>query len=46
MIAGDESPKSLAHKHGVSKKQLRAWEDIYTAAGRAALQRLLDGREQ
>ena len=42
MIAGDESPKVLAEKHGVSKKCLREWEDIYTEAGRAALKALLD----
>ncbi|MCG8418152.1 MAG: hypothetical protein MJE77_09450 [Proteobacteria bacterium] len=43
MLAGEESPKALAKKYSVDRKVLRQWEEIYTEAGRAALQRLRDG---
>jgi hypothetical protein len=38
LIMGEESIKSLEKKYGVKRRELREWEDLYTEAGRAALQ--------
>jgi hypothetical protein len=35
---------SVAERHNASASELRRWEDIYRAAGRAALERLFSGR--
>jgi hypothetical protein len=40
MISGEESPKDIAARVGVSLKQLRDWERIYKEAGQAALAQL------
>jgi len=39
LIMGEESVKALAAKYDVSRGTLREWEEIYTEAGRAALQK-------
>jgi hypothetical protein len=36
--------ESVAERHGASAIELRRWEDIYRAAGRAALERLFSGK--
>ena len=43
MISGEESPKDIAAKVGVSLKQLRTWEQVYKQAGQEALARLRAG---
>jgi hypothetical protein len=40
MLSGEESPKDIAARVGVSLKQLRSWEQVYKEAGQAALARL------
>ena len=39
LLAGDETPRSLANRAGVSLDLLWAWVDEYRAAGRARLVR-------
>jgi hypothetical protein len=43
LLAGRGSPDELAAQHGISARELRRWEDLYRAAGRAALGRHLTG---
>jgi len=43
-LGGDELPKRLAARHGVSLSELQRWEDAYRAAGRDALRTLKRGR--
>ncbi|QRK10608.1 hypothetical protein JQX13_11265 [Archangium violaceum] len=40
LLAGAESPRDIAKRAGVSLKELRNWEQVYTEAGRAALEQL------
>jgi hypothetical protein len=40
LLAGAESPKDIAKRAGVSLKELRHWEQVFTEAGRAALEQL------
>jgi hypothetical protein len=40
MLSGDESPKAIAERVGVTLQELRRWEQAYKDAGRAAMERL------
>jgi hypothetical protein len=44
LLSGEEIPKDIAARVGVSLKQLRSWEQVYKEAGQAALARLRAGR--
>ncbi len=37
MILGEEGMKALEKRYGVTRRELRAWEEAYTEAGRKAL---------
>jgi hypothetical protein len=43
LLSGEESPKDIAARVGVTLKQLRTWEQVYKDAGQAALARLRAG---
>ncbi|HEX8537924.1 MAG TPA: helix-turn-helix domain-containing protein, partial [Cystobacter sp.] len=40
LLTGAESQRAIAERMGVSLKQLRHWEQVYKAAGQAAMERL------
>jgi hypothetical protein len=40
MLLGEESPKAIAERVGVTLQELRRWEQAYKDAGRAAMERL------
>lgn len=46
LLVGDESPRDIAKRVGVSLQELRQWEQVYTDAGRAALEQLRSGRHK
>jgi Helix-turn-helix domain len=37
MLAGDEAPKAIAGRFGISREKLDRWVEIYRASGREAL---------
>jgi transposase-like protein len=39
LLQGDETPKAIAARYGVTHGELHAWGETYRAAGRAALAR-------
>ena len=43
LLAGTESPRDIAKRAGSSLKDVRHWEQVFTEAGRAALERLRSG---
>lgn len=45
LLTGQLSPEDIATRHGISARELRRWEELYRAAGRAALSRYLSGEE-
>jgi len=42
-LGGEEAPRLLAERHGLSLAELQRWEDAYRAAGREALRQLKRG---
>jgi hypothetical protein len=44
LLANKGSVTDIAARHGISPEELRRWEELYRAAGRAALARHLSGR--
>ncbi|WP_437619708.1 helix-turn-helix domain-containing protein [Sorangium sp. So ce1151] len=40
MLRGDEAPKAIATRHGVSRAELERWVEVYREAGRIAVGKL------